>query len=359
MLRLPLAVLAALLLAAPARAQADSLDALIEAAHAAGTFDGIVLVGRGDRVVYRRAVGLADRSWGVLNAADTRFPWASITKQLTAAVVLQLVDEERLTLNTSLGDILTGLRLDHAGRVTIRQLLTNSSGLPHEESLDPAYTTRSDSVAATVIDRALAADLDFEPGSTFRYTNTDYRVLERVIEAITGMSYAEVLQARILDPLGMTETALVRDDRVEPRLPAGYLGEAGAARPMPATRLATYGAAGALAGPVDDLFRFDRALLSDRLFSLALRDSMFAANDALGYVALSVWSYSLPVDGEPVALVERQGWIWGYRGLNLLAPDKDLVLIVLSNNGAADLSQTYDLSSFSASLLRAALAVDA
>ncbi len=334
---------------------AARLDAVVDAAHAAGAFDGVVLVGRGDQVLYRRAVGLADRSWDVPNSAGTRFPWASVTKQVTAALVLQLVDEGAVGLQTPLGDVLPGLRPGHAGRVTLRHLLTNTSGLPDADDLARDYESLPDGAATAVVGRALAADLAFEPGSQFRYTNTDFLVLGRVIEAVTGQTYADALQSRILGPLGMAETALVRDDRVEPRLPTGYLVDSTGVRPMPPARLATYGAAGALAGTAGDLFRFDRALLADRLFPRALRDSMTTADPSLGFVALSVWRYGLDVDGQPVTLVERQGWIWGYRALNLLAPDEDLVLIVLANTDAADLSRTYTRQGFSFDLVRAAL----
>ncbi len=87
----------------------------MSAAHADSTFDGVVLVGRGDRIVYSRAAGLAGRSWSVPMTPETRVPWASVTKQVTATVVLQLVGEGRLTLDTPIGAVVPGLRPDAAG----------------------------------------------------------------------------------------------------------------------------------------------------------------------------------------------------------------------------------------------------
>lgn len=137
MRRLALAVFVCAASSAAAQT-ADSLtarlDRIVDAAHAAGTFDGVVLVGRGDRVVYERAVGLADRAWNVPNTLETRFPWASVTKQVTATVVLQLVGEGRMTLDTSVGEVVPGLRAEHAGRIRIRHLPTNSSGLPDPDT---------------------------------------------------------------------------------------------------------------------------------------------------------------------------------------------------------------------------------
>lgn len=305
-------------------------------------------------MLYRRAAGLADRSWAIPHRTDSRLPWASVTKQVTAALVLQLVDEARVTLDTLLSQVLPGLRADHAGRVTVSQLLTNTSGLPADLTSD--YSVLSDSAFAASLERALSSDLSFEPGSRFRYSNTDYHILGRVIEALTGQTYAEALDARVLSPLGMEGTALVRQDQVEPRMPTGYLtAEESGARPVPYTRIARFGAAGGLAGPIDDLFRFNRALLTDRLFSRSLRDEMFTGDPALGYVGLSVWPYPRAVGDRTVMLVERQGFIEGYRALNLLVPGENVMLVVLSNNSRADLSDTYAADGFSYRLLVAAL----
>ncbi|MEM1126805.1 MAG: serine hydrolase domain-containing protein [Bacteroidota bacterium] len=343
---LPVCLVLPILAAAAQPASLASLDAIIDEAHEAGTFDGVVLVARGDSVIYRRAVGLADRESGRSYTPDTPQPWASITKQLTAVLMLQLVDEGHLTLSTPLSEVFPSARADGAGRVTMRHLLMNSSGLPTD--------LRQDDESA--LKRLLAAKLSFEPGSKFQYSNIDYLVLGQVIEAVTGQAYEDALQARVLDPLGMQGTALVHADQADPGLATGYLsGRRNRVRAVPPTRVAAFGAAGALAGPADDLFRFNRALLTDQLFPRALRDTMFTGDPALGYVGLSVWPYPRAVGDQRVMLIERQGFIEGYRGLNLLAPDEDLMLIVLANTNRADLSQTYATDGFSYQLLRAAL----
>ncbi len=262
-----------------------------------------------------------------------------------------------MALDTPIGAVVPGLRPDAAGRVRVRDLLTNASGLPDPDTIDGFYVA-DDSTGAALVDAALREDLAFEPGTTFRYNNLDFILLGRAVEAITGQALAEAFRARVFEPAGMAETVLLDDARVEPRLATASVAlETGQMGPAPPVRLATFGAAGALAGTAGDLFRFDRALLGGRLLSPALRDSMFTAAPALGFVALSVWTYRLDA-GRPVRLVERQGWIGGYRALNLLAPDDDTVLVVLANTDAADLSRTYTGQGFSAALMRAALAPD-
>ncbi|HEX8392886.1 MAG TPA: serine hydrolase domain-containing protein [Longimicrobium sp.] len=344
----------------PAAPLSSRLEAVVAAHHARGAFDGVVLVGRGDQIVYQRAIGMADRSWNVANTTETRFPWASITKQATSALVLQLVGEGKLSLDAPLSTYLPGLRAGHAGRVTLRHLLTNSSGLPNTEAL-PGYYIEADSARQAMITQALAADLASEPGTKFVYNNLDFLLAGRVVEAVTGQPFEAAMRSRILDRAGLRATSMIRDDRVEPRLAQGYVGVTGAdsARgfaPQPPTRIASYGAAGALAGTAEDLFRFDRALLGGRLFPAAMRDTMFRAEPALGFVALSVWRYPLVFGDRRVTLVERQGAIGGYANLNLIAPEQDLVVIVLSNVDTADLFMTYGNRGLAYELMREAQA---
>ena len=152
---------------------------------------------------------------------NARFPWASVTKQATAALVLGLVGEGRLDLNAPLATYLPQPRPTGPG-ATLRQLLTNTSGLvdPTDVALD--YYTRSDSAASVAVDAGLMAALAFEPGSQFRY-DLDFLALGRVVEAVTGRPYADVLRDCVLVPAGMATTALLQDDRVEARVPTGYV----------------------------------------------------------------------------------------------------------------------------------------
>nr|WP_276510368.1 serine hydrolase domain-containing protein [Longimicrobium terrae] len=335
------------------------MERIVTAHHARGAFDGVVLVGRGDRILFHRAIGQADRAWGIPNTTETRFPWASITKQVTAALVLQLVGEGRLALDSTLSAYLPGLRAEHAGRVTLRHLLTNTSGLTNTEAI-PGFHVAADSARQVMVTEALGADLSSEPGKTFSYNNLDFLVLGRVVAAATGQSFEQALRSRILDRAGLRKTGMIHDEGVEMRLAAGYVGigtdSARRFAPSPPVRLASYGAAGALAGTAEDLFRFDRALLQGRLFAPALRDTMFRADPALGYVALSVWTYPLTFAGRRVTLVERQGSIGGYTNLNLLAPDEDVVVIVLGNVDTADLFMTYGGRGLAYEIMREVLA---
>src|SRR3954453_15969941 len=128
----PLAIAAAVVawLAACASMPRKTIDAIVERYHAAGTFSGAVLVGRGDTIVYQRAVGLADEAWNVPNTLDTRFQIGSLTKQFTGALIYELAQQKRIDLDQPLSQYLPEYRADVAQAVTIRQLLGHSAGVP-------------------------------------------------------------------------------------------------------------------------------------------------------------------------------------------------------------------------------------
>ena len=152
--------------------------------------------------------------------ADQRFRVGSVTKTFTATIVLQLVDEGRLRLDSTLEDHVPGV-IPRGAEITIRRLLIHTSGLPSYPSADyyswlsGEGTSRASTRPIDTLRFAGSRPLEFEPGSQWGYSNTNYVALGLVIEGVTGRSYAEELEARILDPLGLGRTELP----TKPRLP--------------------------------------------------------------------------------------------------------------------------------------------
>ena len=193
--------------------------------------------------------------------ADQRFRVGSVTKTFTATIVLQLVDEGRLRLDSTLEDHVPGV-IPRGAEITIRRLLIHNSGLPSYPSADyyswlsGEGTSRASTRPIDTLRFAGSRPLEFEPGSQWGYSNTNYVALGLVIEAVTGRSYAEELEARILDPLGLGRTELP----TKPRLPD--LKDPGEYPAIP-------WAAGAIVSNARNLSRFYSALLSGRILSSA------------------------------------------------------------------------------------------
>jgi CubicO group peptidase (beta-lactamase class C family)/imidazolonepropionase-like amidohydrolase len=250
--------------AATAVDHASQLHDIVTSAYQAGAFHGAVLVAHGDDVILRAGFGTADREAGTRNAPELNFPVHSITKSFTAVLVLQLVEQGQLRLDGTLRDYLPAFNTSAAGRITIHHLLTHTSGLPEFMLAMPGWMEYEppDVSADSVLEVVAGMPLEFEPGAGYAYTNTTYLLLARIIENATGRGYADVLEERILQPLGMHETSWTDDpdaiaDAVQ-YLPGGQ---------RPAPSVPVYPGPYGIVSTLDDMLRFARALGADRLLT--------------------------------------------------------------------------------------------
>ena len=195
--------------------------------------------------------------------ADQRFRIGSVTKTFTATVVFQLMEEGKLRLDSTLEAHLPGV-VPRGGEITIRHLLGHRSGLANVTEYPEWLKEAERSPSTSPINSlrfAASKPLAFRPGSQERYSNTNYIALGLVIEKVTGRSYAEELEQRVLDPLGLTRTELPTTRRLSD------LGDAGSNPNLP-------WAAGAIVSNAHDLSRFYSALLSGRILSAASLGAM-------------------------------------------------------------------------------------
>ena len=337
------------------------VDRVAQRVYREGRLEGVVLLAQNGKTLYRKAFGLAERSWGQPHRPETTFRICSVTKQFTAVLVLQEVERGRLALDSPVKRYLPTFRSDAGAEITLRQLLTHSSGLPNTDALagfydDPKTATLS---ALALVQRSLRGALEFAPGEKFSYNNGDYLVLEAVLEAVTKKPFAELLTERILWPLGMQHSGLLTPGMILPQLAAGYLKEPGKPHQAePPTRFESWRASGGMYSTADNLLAFDNALLGVGrvpLLSDEQRRAFFTPDPKLGFVGLSSFPYELELGTKKrkIKLVERRGEIGAHRMLNLLVPDEKLALIVLSNTDAVNLDGLWEGKGLGAELLRA------
>ena len=362
-----LLALTAIGLNAPTLAQTSRapLDAVVEVARTAGLagelqlYDGEEADGR--------VLGLADQSRRRPHRLGDRWLWASVTKQVTAVLVMQEVERGRLSLDSTIRSVLP----DYAGAtgdvVTIRMLLQHQSGLRNPE----ATAVSQDVVPAFYLERGVgitntARALGYcstasEPPPTdrFAYNNCDYLVLGAILERVTGSSFGALIQQRIARPLNLRSLRVARDGAArEGATATGYAsGEAVA----PPVNVATFGASAALTGTARDLLLFDRALLDGRLLSDASREVLWEGNPKLGYEALGVWVFPATLKGceGPVALVERRGDVGGIQVRNVIAPKLNRALVVFVNDQSVDFGEIWQGKGLSHDLLSAAFCTPA
>ncbi|MDQ3800571.1 MAG: beta-lactamase family protein, partial [Acidobacteriota bacterium] len=327
----------ALITATSALAQENvqKIDGLLKQYHDYGQFNGSVLVAENGKVVYKKGFGMANMEWAIPNQPDTKFRIGSVTKQFTAALVLQLVEEGKIKLDGKITDYLTDYRKDTGEKVTIHQLLNHTSGIP-------SYTSRPDFQAevsrdpysvADFVKKFASGDLEFEPGSKFRYNNSGYFLLGAIIEQVTGKSYAQVLQERILDPLGMKDTGydlhapLIKNRaRGYQKTPDGYVNAAYLDMSLPY-------AAGSMYSTVEDLLKWDQSLYEDKILSAESKKLMFTPGlGDYGY-GLRITDEQFGKTGQKTKIIGHGGGINGFNSLLTRAVEKRQTVIILDNVG--------------------------
>ena len=293
----------------------------------AGRFFGTVLVAQHGVPIFRKAYGLANREWSITNTLETKFRIASVTKQFTAAAILQLRDQGRLSLEDPVSKHYPGAPSAWAS-ITLHHLLTHTSGIPSYSNapLSQLYSgSRIDRTPEALIALTRDKPLEFLPGSKFEYDNTGYVLLGQIIENVSGQSYAAYLENRIFGPLGMRHTGYDESTRILPARASGYTLDDRGLRNAHFISMTQPYAAGSLYSTVGDLLIWDQALHASRVISAASVVAMFT-DYGFGY-------------GFGEYIGKMQGHlVWGHGGgINGFAskltryPAEELTVIVLSN----------------------------
>lgn len=213
----------------------STIESALKKQNVEETFSGVLMIQQDGTSLYERAFGFANRAEQIPNTITTRFGIASGTKTFTAVAVGQLVDQGKLTLDTRLGDCVQAEFPHFDPAVTIKQLLTHTSGLPDyfdEEELDasadfgalwadlPVYNVREPRHLLPLFQNL---PMKFPPGHRFSYNNGGYILLGLVIEAISGMPYASYVEEHVLAPAGMTDSGFFETDHLPANTAIGNL----------------------------------------------------------------------------------------------------------------------------------------
>jgi len=200
------AAVVVLWLSVAAGALADPLDRYIDLKLQRSHTPGAALVViRDGKIVKMRGYGLADVERKVPVTADTVFEIGSITKQFTATAIMMLVEQGKIDLADPIGKYLSDVPETWTA-ITIRQLLTHTSGIPDYEEIMGYGGYRNPMTSAQIIALAAGRPLDFPPGTKWNYSNTGYYLLTLILEKISGESCARLLHKTIFAPAGMTHT---------------------------------------------------------------------------------------------------------------------------------------------------------
>ena len=330
-------------------ALARQIDAILRPLADSGRFSGVVLVAQGGRVRFERAYGLASVELGVPNTPATRFRLHSITKQFTAAAVLQLVARRRVALDAPVHAYLPELPSAWRG-VTVHQLLTHTSGIPDVEDVwaDSLITrggARLLENLARVAPALAGVAPSAAPGATWRYNNFGYDLLACVVERASGRPFAEYLAAEVFGPAGMTDAGV--DARAEgggyvasavvPRLASGYNGGPVQLQGAAPRSFAQPGA-GSVYATARDLWRYDQALTRGLVVPAAEqrvgveRAFRLSARGAYGYG----WIVTRAAADTAAYFLHHSGGNNGYVSEYARYPREGAAIVVLANRNVAE-----------------------
>jgi CubicO group peptidase (beta-lactamase class C family) len=257
----------------------QEVEVFLKEQEASDKFAGAILIAKKGKPIFRKAYGLANRTHGVPNKTDTKFNIGSINKIFTKTAILQLIERGMLDLDDSVGKHLSEFPTEIASKVTVRHLLSFTSGMAdyfNDKFIASAGNLRTlDDFVRLFIDDPLS----FEPGTQRQYSNAGYVVLGKIIEAVTGQDYYSYIRENIYKPAGMKSSDHYERDDSEPNVADGYTkhhiccSETDASRKEKQRRLNVFqvGSKGSPAGggysTLDDLVAFEQAIQQNKLLS--------------------------------------------------------------------------------------------
>ncbi len=313
-------------------------NAATEVLKKTGAPSASIAVVRDGKLVYANAYGLANLETKKPATPQMRYSIGSISKQFTAAAVLMLAEEGKLSLDDKVVRWLP--ELTRAREVTILQLLSMTSGYqdywPQDYVMPPMLQPVT---AREIIDQWAKKPLDFDPGSRWQYSNTNYVIAGQIVERVAGMPLLDFLQKRVFAPLQMTSVADIDLAPLGPDDAWRYLRYAlGPPRPAPKEGRGWLFAAGELAMTASDLAKWDISMIDKRLMK---PESYQAMQTEVGLKDGAGTNYGLGVNvslsgGRRV--ISHGGEVSGFTATNQVYPDDRVAIVVQTNLDATGAS---------------------
>ncbi|MBV8514506.1 MAG: beta-lactamase family protein [Acidobacteria bacterium] len=290
------------------------------------------------QIVYLHAYGSAKLDPALPAAPRMRYSIGSNSKQFTATAILLLQEQGKLSLDDKVAKFIPDLT--RANEVTIRQLLSHTSG--YEDYWPQDYvmpTMLQPTTARKILDNWARKPLDFEPGTKWQYSNTNYVIAGLIVEKASGQALLQFLQQRIFAPLNMKSVADIDTSKLGDTDPTGYLRYAlGPPRPAPKEGRGWLFAAGELAMSAKNLAKWDIGIIDQKLLKPASYqqfETEVLLKNGLGT------GYGLGVDVRSDfghRSISHGGEVSGFTSENMVFPDERVAVVVLTNQDATDVS---------------------
>lgn len=328
-----------------AQAKAEQIEELLSAFEEYGKFNGSVLVSDQGKVIYKKGFGMANMEWDIPNQPNTKHRLGSITKQFTAMLILQLVAEGKLDLQAPITTYLPDYPKANGDRITSHHLLTHTSGIPNYTSF-PKFRedeNRNPYTPEEFVKKFDEKELDFTPGEKFSYSNSGYFLLGVLVEKLSGKSYEQMLQDKILTPLNMKDTGYDHFGDILKNRATGYERSGRDYVNSSYLDMSIPYAAGSMYSTVEDLYKWDQALYTTSIlpkqymtlyfkpYIPAYGNSHYAYGWGVGYTKIGKSMDSIYAIG-------HGGGINGFNTNISRTTSNNSLIVLLNNTGGAPLN---------------------
>lgn len=311
---------------------ANRIDSLLNAYYNQGFFNGSVLVAQQGNIVFEKGFGYANFEWNTKNTPTTKFYIGSITKPFVSLIIIQLVSEGKIELQKPITTYLTDYRKDTGDSITIFNLLTHTSGLPDYTNEIGFWTdsVKNNYPKDYILHHFCSKNLNFKSGQEFEYSNTGYFILGMIIEKVTGKSFKNVLEERILNPSEMLNTGIICNDSLIPQRASGYIKENSQIKNAPYIDFDNVFTAGNMYSTVEDLYLFDKALFGSKLLPDSLKAIMFTPFKNAYALGWGTKEYKLD-NNETINIITHPGSIKGFKSIFFHILNNNSIIILLDN----------------------------
>lgn len=302
-----------------------------------------VLVAKKGDVIFEKAYGTANLELNVSMKPEMVFRIGSITKEFTSVAILQLVEKGKIALTDSIQKIIKDFRFK-GKTITIEHLLTHTSGIRGYEQLDAKIPNvmRVDFNPKIIVDSLNNLSLEFEPGTRYNYSNSNYYLLGYIIEQVSGKTYQQYLAEHILKPAGLTATFYDSPTQIIPNRASGYSFSDDKYWNADFISMSLVYSAGALVSSVSDLFKWHQALnngtlLKKETFQKATTPYQLSSGNR------SEYGFGFFIRNENgIQSIGHGGAIDGFRAVTIYYPEQDIYIALLCNSDRDNFMELFD-----------------
>ncbi|MEZ2346484.1 serine hydrolase domain-containing protein [Terriglobus sp. RCC_193] len=312
----------------------DSFDAMMQSYVEKVKFEGVLLLSRGSKVVTQRAFGVANRQTKTQITVDTVFEGGSISKWIASIVVLKQVDEGRLSLDVPIATYLPAFRKDNGAKLTLAHLMSHQSGVPNQ--VIPALREDRGLIQSTLtsdeaVTRWASGDLQFEPGSKWDYSHSNWLLVRAALEHATGKTYEELAAETLWKPLTLNHSGIFYGASLnvpgmaESRKPDGTADPSGIPRFL--------GMAGGFYTSAAEMMRILDAVDSGKVLSKASTERLFTTRMPEQHYALGGRIRKKTLGGRERTVIWEDGSNRSFRMLAVRVRGSGETVVIANNNG--------------------------